>query len=195
MVRNADDNGYDFVSKCGHRTGWPDESMKELAPECVAAGCKLGFSVVQFAGMIVSERERNMHDDSDFFATWFDKDTGESGEVMVGSTRGWTYFNGSSIDADEETRAAWNAACDRAAAAARQRAADRAAAEEAKTPSKGKRVRVTSKRSKVEHGTEGVVFWYGNSSYGGMRVGFKTDDGQKHFCAATCVEIIEQVEA
>jgi len=211
-----------FVSKCGHKIGWPDDKLTELPPECVEAGCTLGFSVVRFKGMVVEERERNMHDDSDFFATWYDKDTDTHGEVMTGSTRGWTYFNGSSIDADEETMAAWLANRERAAESGRKWRAEKEAAAEAKIPSKGKRVRVTSKRSKVPHGTEGVVFWFGESSYASpyrhkyrnpyaglvstksemllgdrrhYRIGIKTDEGQKHFCAATWVESLEQVGA
>jgi len=215
-------SGERFVSKCGHKTGWPDKSMTELPPECVEAGCTLGFRVVRFTGMVVSERERNMHDDSDFFATWFDKATGESGEVMVGSTRGWTYFNGSNIDADEETMEAYRADRARAAEAGRKWREEKEQAARAQAPVKGARVRVKSKRSKVPHGTEGVVFWFGESNYASpyrhkyrnpyaglvttrtemllgdlrhYRVGIKTDDGEKHFCAATCVEVLEPASA
>lgn len=209
-------------SKCGHKIGWPDDSMTELAPECVEAGCTLGFSVVRFKGMIVEERERNMHDDSDFFATWYDKDTDTFDEVMVGSTRGWTYYNGSSIDADEETMTAWRENRERARVAGEKWRAEKEAAAAAKIPAKGARVRVKSKRSKVPHGTEGVVFWFGESSYkrpnyyanpyagflytksekilngierGDYRVGFKDADGNKHFCGATCVEVLEPAPA
>lgn len=205
-------------SKCGHKIGWPDESMTELAPECVEAGCTLGFAVVRFKGMIVSERERNMHDDSDFFATWFDKATGESGEEMVGSTRGWTYFNGSSIDADDETMELYRQDRARAAEAGRKWREEKEQAARAQCPQKGARVRVASKRSKVPHGTEGVVFWFGESNYASpwrhkyrnpyaglistrtemlvsdlrnYRVGFKDADGNKHFLAATAVEVLE----
>ena len=92
-------------------------------------------------------------------------------------------------------------------------------------PSVGKTVRVNSQRSKVPHGTEGVVFFFGISKYwrepirgkwdrnaavsglfrtdnentvnrirkGAYRVGFTTSDGTKHFCSATCVEIIQSL--
>ncbi len=42
---------------------------------------------------------------------------------------------------------------------------------------KGYRVRVTAKRAKVKHGTEGLCFWIGDSQYG-TRIGIKTDAGE-----------------
>jgi hypothetical protein len=207
--------GDDRASACGHKIGWPDTDRTALLPECEEAGCTLGFSIMSFAGMIVSERERNMHDDSDFFATWYDKDTDTHGEEMTGSTRGWTYFNGSSIDADDETMAAYQENRKRAEEAGRKWRAEKEVESEAKVPSPGKEVRVKSKRSKVPFGTQGRVFYFRESAYkrpdyyassrGGFlftksekivnnlndyRVGFETKDGNKFYCSATCVEII-----
>ena len=88
---------------------------------------------------------------------------------------------------------------------------------DAVTPTKGKTVRVKSTRSKVPHGTTGVVFFFGRSRYapdpdryrsgaielpntrhagldnniGHYRVGFSTEDGSRFFCSARCVEIIK----
>lgn len=39
-------------------------------------------------GLVISERERNMHDDSDFFATIWNVETGAAEEIMWGTTRG-----------------------------------------------------------------------------------------------------------
>lgn len=39
-------------------------------------------------GLVISERERNMHDDSDFFATIWNVDEGRAEEIMWGTTRG-----------------------------------------------------------------------------------------------------------
>lgn len=39
-------------------------------------------------GLVISERERNMHDDSDFFATVWNVETGAADEIMWGTTRG-----------------------------------------------------------------------------------------------------------
>lgn len=208
--------GDDRASACGHKIGWPDTDRTTLLPECEEAGCTLGFSIMSFIGMIVSERERNMHDDSDFFATWYDKDTDTFGEEMTGSTRGWTYFNGSSIDADAETMAAYQENRKRAEEAGRKYREAKEVEAEDKVPSLGKEVRVKSKRSKVPFGTEGRVFFFGESNYkqpnyyanprGGFlftksekivnnlrdyRVGIETKEGNKHYCSATCVEILK----
>lgn len=185
--------------------------------ECVYDKDTKGFRVEMFRGMVVGERERNQYHDSDFFAIWYDKETDRSGEFEFASTRGWTYANGCHVDADEETKAAWIRSRERAAAAANRRRAEAEAAAAAKIPNRGTRVRVKSNRSKVPHGTEGTVFWFGESSYaspwrgkysnpyaglvytksemllndlGSYRVGFKDDAGNKHFCAATAVEVL-----
>lgn len=179
-----------------------------------------GYRVEMFRGMIVTERERNMHDDSDFFATWYDAETDTFGEFCYGSTRGWTYANGSVIDASDELRAAWDANRDRARAAGNKWRAEKEAAAQAKAPVLGAVVRVKSKRSKVAHGTEGVVVWFGKSSYArpnyyanpyaGMlttkteklvedlrdyRVGIRDINGDRHFLAATAVEVLTQAPA
>jgi hypothetical protein len=215
-VNHASDwSGEKPVSKCGHKRGWPDTDMTELLPECEDAGCTLGFSVTRFIGMIVSDRERNMHDDSDFFATWYDKDTDTLGEEMTGSTRGWSYFNGSSIDADDETMAAYRENRKRAEEAGRKWREEKEVEAEAQVPSLGKEVRVKSKRSKVPFGTQGRVFYFRESAYSrpdyyanpnagflstksekvvdnlrDYRVGFETQEGTKFYCSATCVEIV-----
>ena len=181
-----------------------------------------GYRVERFRGMVVDEDEKNGYHDSDFFAIWFDKETGRSGRFMFGTTRAATYSNGCVIDADDETKAAYVLAKQKARDDESARRAAREEEAAAQIPEKGKRVRVTSKRSKVPHGTEGEVFWFGKSGYAragyrnkwamsgdflftkselilnkiqDYRVGFKTADGEKHFCAATCVEIMEEVEA
>lgn len=51
-------------------------------------------------GMVVAEREMNGYHDSDFFATFWDGE--KFVEVMVGTTRGWSYPCGSNIDASPE---------------------------------------------------------------------------------------------
>lgn len=213
---NHTSNGDDRASKCGHKIGWPDTDMVELPPECEEAGCTLGFSIRSFTGMVVSERERNMHDDSDFFATWYDKATDTVGEESTGTTRGWTYFDGSKIDADDETMAAYQENRKRAEEAGRKWRAEKEVEAEAKVPSPGKEVRVKSKRSKVPFGTEGRVFYFCESAYKrpdyyanphagflstrsekivnnlrDYRVGIETKEGNKHYCSATCVEILK----
>jgi hypothetical protein len=176
-----------------------------------------GYRVEMFRGMVVGEREANGYHDSDFFAIWYDAEKDEHGEFMFGTTRGWTYANGCRVDASQEVRDAYAANRQRAAEKGRKWREEKEAAARAKAPVKGATVRVKSKRSKVPHGTEGVVFWFGESSYtnpyrgkyrnpyadliatrteqllgdlGSYRVGIMDADGQKHFLAATAVEVL-----
>lgn len=68
-----------------------------------------------------------------------------------------------------------------------KQAAERAA-EEAKIPRKGRRVRVVRGR-KVPQGTEGLVFWEGQTTYG-LRLGIKTDAGETVWTTANnCLAI------
>lgn len=54
---------------------------------------------------------------------------------------------------------------------------------------KGDRVRVTKGR---DSGTEGVIFWWGDSKYGdGMRAGLETDDGQTVWADAGDLERVD----
>lgn len=68
-------------------------------------------------GLCLFERERNMRDDSDFFMTVWNPETGEAEEHMFATTRGWSYpCFASAVDATPEVRAAydvWKAAKDR----------------------------------------------------------------------------------
>lgn len=197
------------------RDGWPDTSRQTLSDEC--DGCCIGYMVTRFTGRVISERESNRYHDSDFFATVLVD--GKLQEIAWGTTRAWTYFNGCKVDATEETLAAYKVICEQA-----RQAAEKAALEaEAKRlairetmPAKGDRVTVVSKRSKVPHGTEGTVVWFGLGKYsdplyrGGFyqeteedrwdkgrrsdfRVGFRTDTGETHWCAASCVETTQDV--
>jgi hypothetical protein len=63
-------------------------------------------------GRVVAERERNMTDDSDFYATYM-TDAGQFIEIMYGTTRGWSYANGSNIDAIREVEEAYENHVDR----------------------------------------------------------------------------------
>lgn len=115
------------------------------------------FIADRFVGRCIAERERNMHDDSDFYMlVWFDgEDGGAAVEVQYGTTRFWSYPTlGSSVDATPDVLAKYEAWQAKQAA---ERAA-RSAAIEARTPRKGRTVRVIGGR-KIPKGTEAVVFW------------------------------------
>lgn len=144
------------------------------------------FYDVTWAGRVLRLVEHNYHDDSDFFAEVWDEEKGEPREVWYATTRGWTYNNGASVDADEATLAAYAAYRDKRY---RRAAEERRAYEESRL-ARGRRVRVVKGR-KVPVGTEGTLIWLGGGRFGG-RVGLKDDEGTVHFTAAGNVAVMQE---
>lgn len=190
-----------------------DSDLKELTPACLEAGCRLGYLHTSYRGLVVSTRERNGYDDSDFLATVVvNEETMETEEICYATTRGWTYFNSADVDAPTELIARWR---DKLRAAAQAADEAREAASKA-LPKVGRRVVVTSKRSSIPEGTEGTVCYFGVSQYapfnvrkeGGIskytglqrgslkhyRVGILLADGSRVYCTATCVKVIQPQE-
>ena len=145
---------------------------------------------VQYEGLVVGMRERNWHDDSDYYAIVWNAEKGEPMEVMYATTRGWTYPNHAVVDATPEVKAAYDAYCRKQEELARQEAAER----EARIPRKGKRVKVVKGR-KIAHGKTGEVFWYGQSKFGGYSVGMILDSGETVFTNAQHVEVMRNAGA
>lgn len=59
-------------------------------------------------GCVVKEREANFYHDSDFYATYWDAETGTFKETLFATTRGWCYpCLGTSVDATPEIMAKW----------------------------------------------------------------------------------------
>jgi hypothetical protein len=155
--------------------------------------------LVEYEGAVLGKFERNGYDDSDFLAVVW------TGEVVTtveyATTRGWTYYNGATVDATDEVKALaaeWMAAT----GIDRYRREDVAAALDVAV---GKRVRVTKGR-KVPVGTEGTICWLGDDNYsrcyynnnGGRalkrRVGLKLEDGTKVFLAAGNVTVLDAAQ-
>lgn len=149
---------------------------------------------VEHEGRVVRLIERNGYHDSDFYAVvWHGADAARPVETInYGTTSFWTYHNHATVDASPEVMAeytAWEAERREAAWAAQ---AERDAALAAREPSKGKIVRSTTTRGKNK-GVTGKVMWYGESTYGGMRVGIKVEGHQKlTYMDADRVEVIAQ---
>lgn len=143
-----------------------------------------------YTGRVIRTGERNGYDDSDFYAVVMD-DNGDFVEVVTGSTR-WYGHDKVVIDATPEVREAY-----RAHLAAKQAAADEAAAlREAARLERGVRVRVVKGR-KVPKGTEGTVVWIGVDQYGSRygttkyRIGIRPDgDGEAVFTAGSNVVVL-----
>lgn len=71
-------------------------------------------------GLCLRERERNMHDDSDFYMLVWDEETESTKEICFASTRGWTYPSyASKVDATPEVVAKWEAYEEKVAAEAK----------------------------------------------------------------------------
>ena len=60
-------------------------------------------------GLVLETRERNYHDDSDFYAIVWDPETESSRNIEYATTRGWCYPNSAVVDASEEIRAKFTA--------------------------------------------------------------------------------------
>jgi hypothetical protein len=68
-------------------------------------------------GLCLADREMNGYDDSDFYMTVWNAETGAPEEILFASTRGWSYPSYASyVDATPEVRAAYEAYLDKAAA-------------------------------------------------------------------------------
>lgn len=74
--------------------------------------------LVMGEGRVVGLRERNMHDDSDFFVT-YQTDAGVFVEREYATTRGWSYPNEARVDAPEDVQERYRAALRAAARYAR----------------------------------------------------------------------------
>ena len=140
-----------------------------------------------FAGKVLADRERNFYDDSDFYVVVFDG--GELKTYEYGSTR-YASRGYAEVDATpevvkqaEEWLEKW---------AFEQFAT--VAAENARKPEKGKQVRVVRGR-KVPHGTEGVLFWLGEKTYGFRNkvttAGIRLEDGSVVFTNITNLVVVD----
>lgn len=113
-----------------------------------------------YQGCVLDTYERNGRDDSDFYAIVWDEPNQTILHIEYASTRGWTYPNGATVDATPEVQA-------KAQEYLRKTAFDRWQDDnrrQAKMPYKGRKVKVIAGR-KLQHGTVGEVFWFGQDSF------------------------------
>lgn len=153
--------------------------------------------VKPYVGWTVDHESQYLGDcDSFYYVVYFDPEKASFERYCTGYSP-----IGQPVDAPADVREAWaleqaarkaRVLAFSAAQAIRQRVEE--AAIEAATPSVGKTVRVVRGR-KVPLGTEGVVKFYTESSYGyrpTWRVLLVTPDGTKHWTDAHNVEVIAQ---
>lgn len=145
-------------------------------------------------GAVLADRERNYHDDSDFYAVYWDFEDGAPSTIEYATTR---FGGGGSckVDATDEVRAlyeAYQAEAYRRAKYNREQGEREQDRRDALLPTVGDRVRVIRKLKRVAKGTEGVIFWEGTCSYNGStRFGIKDADGEKHWVGIKSVELTE----
>ena len=148
-------------------------------------------------GTTLSTRERNGYNDSDFYALYWDMESGRAIEIEYGTTRFPTYHSGATIDATPEIIALYKDSL----RLAREKQVEAGKRVMASLPENGRRVRVFKGR-KVAIGTEGVVFWHGCDKYKTyyrngynrpdefFRLGILTDAGERLFLAGTNCKVI-----
>lgn len=154
---------------------------------------------IEYEGAVLSLREMNGYNDSDFYATVYDAEANEVREVEYGTTR----FGGSGSAAVDATAEVIEAAV--AAELARRAPLVREELESAaRAIERDGRVyflRDYNARKagvRVAKGTEGTVFWYGEDKfrYGAYRAGVELATGERVFLdtavlAAAAVEVDE----
>lgn len=172
---------------------WPGGRIETRRGVYVGEEDGIVFSVTH-EGLTICSRERNYHDDSDFYALVWDPTEKAIREVSVGTTRfGGTDHNSASADLADEHKADYAAfLVERQIAALKSHDKQewREAAYAAVTPGhKGQTVRVVKGR-KTPIGFEGVVIWAGEDNYGKARLGIRSADGDTQFTAASNTVVV-----
>jgi hypothetical protein len=145
------------------------------------------YILESYKGCVVSLREYNGYDDSDFFATVYDQVTNTFKEIQYATTRGWCYNNGAVKDATPEIEQKYKEYQE----IKRQEYLKKLAEQEALEVTKGKKLQVIKGR-KIPHGTIGICFWAGETRFG-RSVGLQLANGEKVFTAEKNVEIYKEV--
>lgn len=144
-------------------------------------------------GLVITTRERNFIDDSEFYAVVWNPETKRVETVNYAYTgTGGTDHNSASADLRDEYRADYTEfLVQQEQAAIRQQEHEfwAEAAYNATSPHKGATVEVVKGR-KVPVGFTGTVIWIGEDGYGKTRVGIKNEAGEVQFTAADNTKVI-----
>lgn len=179
----------------------------ERGPECSEHLCRVRdplYLHTTYRGCVLTTRERNGHEDSDFYAVVYDGREDCLKTIEYASTRGWTYPNGARADADVWTMLRARGVLFRNALAQMRERMLSEARRVAESIHVGVKVRVVRGRKpgerrpgrlrsrRVARGTEGEVAWLGPCRYSGRpRVGLRDEHGEWHFTALSNVERID----
>lgn len=116
--------------------------------------------VEKWHGLVLSEFERNYHDDSDFMAVVWDKENQTPRNIMYATTRAWPYPCGCTVDATPDVIEEFNAFNDR-----QKKLWDEYHRKlESYIPKVGVVARSLTTRGKAK-GKKGPITWIGNSDY------------------------------
>jgi hypothetical protein len=116
-----------------------------------------------FAGQVLTTREQNFYDDSDFYALVWNEETQQIERIQYASTRYASYGNNAIADATPEVIAKANAYAYRFL----RKLLWASFIENLKKPTKGDKVKVIKGR-KAPVGTVGTLFWIGQTqTFGG----------------------------
>jgi hypothetical protein len=137
-----------------------------------------------YTGLVLSTRERNYYDDSDFYIVVWDHEQGKPKEVNTWTTRYPSdHIVKEERDATDDIEKLYGEYL--AAERAKEEAAE--ARREAMRLSKGKDV-VVVKGRKVAKGTEGRIFWLGDNGWG-LSAGLELLNGDRVFTAASNIQV------
>lgn len=148
-------------------------------------------------GLVVGYGDTYLGDgDSVWYVRIWNPVTKTEGHISMGYVNAWPGNHENVVyDATEEVKAeweAWKAEQEKIRQQKEREAAERErkyrAEQEAKTPNRGKTVKVVKGR-KVPVGLIGQVFWRGQTKYG-YRVGIEVMDGVRIFVAESNVEVV-----
>jgi len=145
----------------------------------------------EHVGLVLSLHERGSFMDSyytDHYAVVWDPDEKISKSINYWCDRNETSHAIATIDAPEDVKVAFEKYKQETHLKIVAQAEIERAAEEARTPRRGKMLVVTRGR-KLPHGTSGVCFWAGETRFG-RSVGLKLASGEKVFTAERNVKVV-----
>lgn len=188
--RNSRRNPVDRVEPTGrwfHARYCPwrgDRDVRQQTPDCVE-DCDAEVKIVLYEGKVLTTRERNYHDDSDFYAVVWDEVEGRLTTYEYATTR----FAGSGSAGEDATPEVLAKASEwlREWALSRWREANEAQSLRVKPD---REVEVFRGR-KVPIGTCGIVEWIGEGRYGRDRARIVTANGATHWVDACNLRVIE----
>lgn len=175
-----------FTIECYHHTRITRDFGGPAGAEyAFALGCREEVTVHEFAGCVLTTRERNGYHDSDFYAIVWDEHLQQLREIVYASTRFGCPGCGAKIDATDEVK---EKAREWLATWAGEKW-DLENAAQSKRVEIGRDIEVVRGR-KIPIGTRGRIFWKGATRWG-ERVGIEQIDGERVFTAIGNVEIAE----